>query len=146
MTVRQRLIVYLFLTAFITNLIWENLQAPLYTGFESFGQHFLFCLVASVVDAAVILALYFIISLLRNDAMWLRDIRRADTLVLLALGLLTAILFEKWALQSGTWNYTSEMPEIFGIGLAPLIQLPILSMFSIYLVKIAFDRRSAQHN
>lgn len=48
---KKRAILYLFITAFITNLISENLQAPLYTGFKSFGQHFLFCLVASLVEA-----------------------------------------------------------------------------------------------
>ena len=143
---KKRAILYLFITAFITNLIWENLQAPLYTGFKNFGQHFLFCLVASLVDAVVILGFYFIISLIRKDAFWLLNIRLADMLVLLALGLFTALLFEKWALQSGTWDYTSEMPVIFGIGLAPLIQLAILSIISIYLVKIAFGRRVARHN
>ena len=98
------------------------------------------------VDALVILAFYFIINLIRNDAFWLLNIRPADMLLLLALGLFTALLFEKWALQSGTWDYTSEMPVIFGIGLAPLIQLAILSIISIYLVKIAFGRRVARHN
>ena len=146
MTDKKRAILYLFIIAFITNLIWENLQAPLYTGFKNFGQHFLFCLVASLVDAVVILAFYFIISLIRKDAFWILNISLADMLVLLALGLLTALLFEKWALQSGTWDYTSEMPVIFGIGLAPLIQLAILSIISIYLVKIAFGRRVARHN
>ena len=146
MTDKKRAILYLFIIAFITNLIWENLQAPLYTSFKNFGQHFSFCLVASLVDAVVILAFYFIISLIRKDAFWLLNIRLADMLVLLALGLLTALLFEKWALQSGTWDYTSEMPVIFGIGLAPLIQLAILSIISIYLVKIAFGRRVARHN
>ena len=143
---KKRAILYLFITAFITNLIWENLQAPLYTSFKNFGQHFSFCLVASLVDAVVILAFYFIISLIRKDAFWLLKIRLADMLVLLALGLSTALLFEKWALQSGTWDYTSEMPVIFGIGLAPLIQLAILSIISFYFVKIAFGRRAARHN
>lgn len=141
----KRVILYLFITAFITNLVWENMQAPLYTGFKSFGQHFLFCLVASLVDAGVILGFYFVIRLIRKDGLWLLNIRPADTLVLLALGLFTAILFEKWALQSGRWNYTSEMPLIFGLGLAPLIQLAILSIISVCIVKIAFVRRMARH-
>ena len=146
MTDKKRAILYLFIIAFITNLIWENLQAPLYTSFKNFGQHFSFCLVASLVDAVVILGFYFAISLIRKNSMWLLKIRLADTLMLMALGLVTAIVFEKWALKSGTWDYTSDMPIIFGIGIAPLIQLAILSIISIYLLKITFGRRVARHN
>lgn len=139
----KKVIFYLFITAFITNLIWENFQAPLYAGFKTFGQHFLLCLVASVVDAVVILAFYFIIRLMRKDPLWLLHMKLADTFILLFLGLFTAILFEKWALKSGSWDYTSEMPLIFGIGLAPLIQLSILSIISVYIVKFVFRGRVA---
>lgn len=146
MTEKKNLIIYLFLSAFITNLIWENLQAPLYTGFKSFGQHFLFCFVASLVDAVVILGLYFAIGLIRKNSMWLFNIRLADTLILMAFGLVTAIVFEKWALKSGKWDYASEMPVVFGIGLAPLVQLAILSLISVYIVKIAMGGTVARQN
>ncbi len=146
MTEKRRLVFYLFLTAFVTNLIWENMQAPLYIGYKSFEQHFLFCLAASLIDAAVILAFYFIVMLMRKDALWPLNIQPADTLALLAMGLVTAILFERWALESGRWDYTDEMPVVLGIGLAPLIQLGILSIISVYLVKIAMERRVARHN
>lgn len=142
-TDKKRVICYLFITAFITNLIWENFQAPLYAGFKSFGQHFLFCLVASVIDAFVILGFYFIVSLIRKNALWPLTAKPVDTLALLVFGLLTAIFFEKWALKSGRWNYTSEMPLIFGIGLAPLIQLSTLSIISVYIVKFFFRGRVA---
>lgn len=142
-TDKKRVICYLFITAFITNLIWENFQAPLYAGFKSFGQHFLFCLVASVVDAFVVLGFYFSVSLIRKHALWPLTIKPADTLVLLAFGVLTAVFFEKWALKSGSWVYTSEMPLIFGIGLAPLIQLSITSIISVYIVKFVFRGRVA---
>lgn len=146
MTKEKRLIFYLFLAAFITNLMWENVQAPLYTGYKSFEQHFLFCLAASLIDAAVILAFYFIVMLMRKDALWPLNIKPADTLALLAMGLVTAILFERWALESGRWDYTDKMPVVLGIGLAPLIQLGILSIVSVYVVKIAMERWVAGHN
>ena len=123
------------MTGFITNLIWENAQAPLYTGYEGFGQHFLFCLVASVVDGLVVLGFYFIISLIRKDSFWLFNITAPDILMLFVLGLFTAILFEKWALKSGTWHYTEEMPLILGMGLLPVLQLAILSIASVYAVR-----------
>ena len=132
---KNRLLFLIFITGFITNLIWENAQAPLYTGYKGFGQHFLFCLVASVIDGLVVLAFYLIISLLRRDSFWLFNIKASDILMLFVLGLFTAILFEKWALKTGTWNYTEQMPVIFGMGLLPMLQLAILSFVTVYAVR-----------
>lgn len=133
----KRLLVYIFITAFITNLIWENAQAPLYTGYKGFGQHFLFCLVASAVDGVVILTFYLIVSSLRGDWFWLFNIKPSDIGILSVLGVGVAVLFEKWALKNRTWSYTEQMPTIFGIGLLPALQLAILSIMSIYIIKFA---------
>lgn len=142
---KKKLWLWIFMTGFITNLIWENAQAPLYTGYKGFGQHFLFCLVASVIDGLVVLAFYFIISLIRRDSFWLFNLKPSDILMLCVLGLFTAILFEKWALKSGTWNYTEEMPLIRGMGLMPVLQLAILSIISIYIVKV-LGGKALKHN
>ena len=130
-----------FLAGFSTNLIWENLQAPLYQGYESFITHFLFCLGASVIDGVVIVAFYLIIGLIRNNHSWLVEMRTRDILLLFILGAVTAFAFEKWAISSGWWNYNPNMPIIFRVGLTPLIQLPILSVLSIYLIKLLARKR-----
>lgn len=126
---------WIFIVGFITNFIWENAQAPLYEGHESFSQHFLFCLVASIIDGVVIVGFYLIISTLRKNFLWLENIKITDILILLFLGSVTAIIFEVLALKIQTWNYTDRMPLIYGLGLMPLIQLSILSVLSIYLVR-----------
>lgn len=133
---KKKLLLLIFVSGFVTNLIWENAQAPLYEGYQNFLQHFPFCFVASIIDGAVILAFYLIISFVRQEILWIKSIRVSDIVILLILGTLTAIAFEKWALQKGTWNYTKSMPLIFDIGLVPLIQLAALSIISIYVVKI----------
>lgn len=130
-----------FLAGFSTNLIWENLQAPLYQGYESFITHFLFCLGASIIDGVVIVAFYLIISLVRNNFVWLVEMRTTDVFLLFTLGAVTAFAFEKWAISSGWWDYNQNMPIIFGVGLTPLIQLPILSVLSIYLIKFLARKR-----
>lgn len=33
--------------SFLLNLLWENLQAPLYVGYTSFAQHFWICFKAT---------------------------------------------------------------------------------------------------
>lgn len=134
---KKGLLFRIFAAGFVTNLIWENAQAPLYTGYEGFGQHFLFCLVASAVDGVVILTFYLIVCSIRGDWFWLFNIRASDIGMLSLLGVGVAVLFEKWALVRGTWSYTEQMPAIFGIGLLPALQLAILSNMSIYIIKVA---------
>ena len=72
---------------------------------------------------------------------WIKSIRLSDIVMLLILGTLTAIAFEKWALQNETWNYTKSMPLIFDIGIVPLIQLGVLSIVSVYMVKIVVQAK-----
>lgn len=136
-----KILALVFFAGFITNLIWENLQAPLYQGYEGFIAHFLFCLGASVIDGVVTVAFYFVIGLIRNNYSWLIEVRARDILLLFILGAVTAFAFEKWAISSGWWNYNPNMPIIFGVGLTPLIQLPILSVLSIYLIKFLAGKR-----
>jgi hypothetical protein len=136
-----KLLLWILASGFVTNLIWENAQAPLYEGYKGFGQHFIFCFVASIVDGVIIVVFYLIVSVIRRNRSWLFSIRIGDIIILVILGILTAIAFEKWALSNGTWSYDERMPMILGLGLMPLLQLSILSIISIYLVKVPLQQR-----
>lgn len=138
---KRRIVLWIFITGFITNLIWENAQMPLYSGYEGFGQHFLLCLVASIIDGVSILALYLMISVVRKNSLWLFNIRALDIILLFILGLLVSTLLERWGLKSGAWKYTSQMPLVLGMGLAPLLQLAVLSIISVFIVRLALPRK-----
>jgi hypothetical protein len=138
---KRKLVLWVFIAGFITNLIWENAQAPLYEGYESFSEHFLFCLVASIVDGAVIVGFYLVASLIRRNIFWLLNVTVKDIAILLILGMATAIAFEKLALKKESWNYNGNMPLVFGLGLLPLIQLAALSIISIYIVKVIIQSK-----
>ena len=131
-----------FAAGFITNLAWENVQAPLYEGYESFSQHFLLCLAASVVDGVMVVLFYVLVGLIRRDIFWLLNSRISDMAIITFCGTLTAIAFEIVALKNGGWNYNENMPLIFGLGLIPLIQLSSLSIISVYLVKIIIQKQN----
>lgn len=122
------------LISFILNLIWENIQAPLYIGFRSFSQHFLFCLIATLGDVTIILGLYFLFALSFRSYYWIKhwSLKKASLLII-ASGVV-AFAIEKWALQ-GYWSYKPTMPVVpfLEIGLAPLLQLLILPLFTFYL-------------
>ena len=140
-----KVLILVFFAGFATNLIWENLQAPLYQGYEGFITHFLSCLAASSIDGIVIVAFYLIIGLLRKNVLWLFEIRTWDIFILVILGTATAFAFEKWAVSREWWGYDQNMPIIFGVGLTPLIQLPVLSLLTVYLVKVFSGKKNVKY-
>ena len=129
-------------TSLLLNLVWENLQAPLYQGYNNFWQHLPICFVASLGDVLIILVLYFVGAIIHRNIFWIAKMSRADVVLVITLGALIAVGIETWALQSGRWQYTSLMPLVsyVKIGLLPVMQLTLLpiptfslaSKFNIY--------------
>ncbi|MDX5420879.1 MAG: hypothetical protein LPK14_01380 [Hymenobacteraceae bacterium] len=120
---------------FLLNLIWENAQAPLYQEYRSFYESFSKCLLAAVIDALVTLLLYLLFALFYQNLYWLSSAGTRTYLLLLVLGALLAIWFEKWALLVGQWSYTEAMPvvTVLDVGLPPLLQLMFLPILSIWI-------------
>lgn len=127
----------LFGAAFALNWIWEIGQIFAYSGTveKSVREMLFFCTLASAIDALTILAIYGAAKMFFR----LRDWKFYLTTVL--LGALCAVIFEKVAFVLGWWNYGARMPvvPVLGVGLLPLIQLPLLTPFAI---RIAGMRRA----
>ena len=119
---------------FSLNLIWENAQAPLYRGYNGFSGHFWTCLVASVVDALVLLLLYTLFAVFNRSLYWPLIVRPWQYGLLALFGGLLAVWFEKWALAGEQWSYTDNMPTVpvFDVGLLPFLQLLLLPSLTFY--------------
>lgn len=120
----------LFAVALVLNLVWENVQMTLYQSYGSFWQHFPVCARASLWDAGYITALYLGIAFLNNDFFWIRQRQAKNYLLIIGVSLLVAWWIELDALRDGRWAYGERMPLVSGVGLTPLLQLPILSLLS----------------
>ena len=122
---------------FVLHIAWENGQAPLFQGYESFVQHFPICLIGTIGDVIFTLGVFLVISLLKNNFHWIATVNKKDIIVLGVLGFLFAIGVEQHALLSGAWGYTGIMPIIpyLGVGLTPVAQMTLLLPLSIYLTK-----------
>lgn len=109
--------------ALVLNALWEISQLPLYRDAHGIPA----CLLAAVGDGAIILGCT---TLARFGApgrfFWP-----------LLIGLLAAVAVgvELWALTEARWAYAPSMPTIAGIGLAPLVQLPILGSLAVLIVR-----------
>ncbi len=125
------------------NLVWENLQAPLYAGFTNFSHHFWMCFVASIGDAFAIATFYFIIAALRKDILWFKKNKMANFALTAGFGAVTAFGIEYFALASGKWYYLSSMPLLpfTSIGLMPFLQLLVLTPVTFYLTNLILESK-----
>ena len=133
----RKIITNLIIVSFILHVVWENAQAPLFLGYESFFQHFILCLLGTIGDLVITLFVYILITLLKRDQNWLVSLDIRDLFVLTVTSFFVAVWIEQHALLFGKWGYTNLMPIVpyFKVGLTPILQMSILLPLSFYLTK-----------
>jgi amino acid transporter len=141
-----RVILVVAAIGFLTNLVWEVAQAPLYGGFISFSRNFFMCLIASIVDAVTILLIYMGFAVYYRDLKWLVRFNWKDVVLVMAVGFLIAVIYEKWALAVEQWSYGSQMPMVpaTDIALLPVLQMMLLPPLTFYLTKMIVERNRAK--
>lgn len=134
-----RYIFTLIISAFLFHLVWENAQASLYAGYQSFFAHFPICLVGTVGDVVITIFALVLVRLFKKDV----PQTAADFLSLAIIGFVIAVAIEQNALLIGKWNYAPAMPIIptLNVGLAPILQMTIMLPLSFYLANL-FDKKS----
>lgn len=119
--------VTIFVLAFVSNMVWENLHAVLYVHYKGNPITELILLRAATFDALFItaLAVIFFTVAYFNKRKWYA----------LIFGVTFAIALELYALETGRWAYTELMPIIpfIGTGITPTVQLGLLS-YLIYIL------------
>lgn len=132
---KSLLLLYISVIGFLLNLMWENVQAPLFAGYEGFWQHFSTCLWATVVDVLIIISFWALFASYYKDPFWIKNISWKEILVLLFLGGAVAIGFEQVAIAAEMWSYTNDMPVVpfLATGLSPLLQMMLLPILTFWL-------------
>ncbi len=125
----------LAIIAFLLHLVWENAQAPLYAGYQSFSRHFPMCLMGAIGDVGITLSVLALVWIFKKDTSWITT----DFFMLAIIGFVIAVVIEQHALLTGKWSYALAMPIIpsLKIGLVPAIQMTVLLPLSFYLAKSA---------
>lgn len=107
--------------ALALNVAWELAQRPLYNASGSVPR----CLRAAAIDAGWTLAAGAGAALLAS-----RWGRQMFVPLLIALLAIIATGIEALALSTGRWSYAAAMPTLAGLGVAPLVQLPMLGVLA----------------
>ncbi|MBI4128719.1 MAG: hypothetical protein HY460_01595 [Parcubacteria group bacterium] len=112
--------VFVFLSAFFLNLVWENAHRMLYSHYRGESVSEFILVRAALVDAIIILGIIVFLALFPRYA--------ANSIPVFIAGLVVAIVLERWALATDRWAYAPEMPVIpfLNTGLTPTFQLGII--------------------
>jgi hypothetical protein len=109
---------------FAFNALWEALQSPLYADRGGSVSHLVLSrLHCALGDVLILLACFWIVALFWRGRGWITAGRLAPRLLFVVLGLAYTAASE--LLQTRlflSWAYAPEMPRIFGVGLAPILQ------------------------
>ncbi len=119
-----RKLVFVFICAFVLNLVWENVHANFYVHYRGSAITEIILLKAAFFDAVVsLIATFFFL--------FVPPLRRQRWLVALAL-VVFAVSLELFALSTGRWAYNVSMPiiPVLGVGLSPTAQLALLWLIS----------------
>ena len=114
----------IFLSAFATNVVWENAHSFLYSNYKG-GLITEFILVRAALFDAILITLILIpfvyVGALKNKS-WL----------ILIIGIMIAIFNEWYGLSTERWMYNAFMPivPIIQVGLTPTFQLGVLAYLS----------------
>lgn len=131
---KTKYLVILTIVAFLLHVVWENAQAPLYAGYQSFLQHLPVCITGTLGDV--------VITLLALGLFWLikKDVPRSKTdfLALVIVGFVVAVAIEQNALLLNKWSYAPLMPLIpyLRVGVTPILQMIILLPLTFYLTNL----------
>jgi hypothetical protein len=117
-------IIFVFMTAFVLNAIWENLHSLFYDNYMGGKITEFILLRASLFDALIItlISLPFIYLYFLKDKSWL----------ILVLGTAIAVINEWYGLNTSRWAYNALMPivPILETGITPTMQLGLLGYFT----------------
>jgi len=125
-------VIKIIVISIVLNFVWEMVQMPLYENFSFSDKTTVFCLLASLGDAIMILIIYFIGSALFKSYSWFARINLRTIVYIAIAGLVLSVSGELIALNLNLWNYSSLMPKLFftSIGLSPILQMIILPILT----------------
>ncbi|MGH7410130.1 MAG: hypothetical protein ACREJ6_03580 [Candidatus Methylomirabilis sp.] len=120
----------IFVWAVALNFLWEMVQAFAYTGMPpSTFEATLMCGQASLVDAVMVLAIYWAGVVVFTQINWVKRPRLPGYFFTVAAGLLVSIIVELNAVyRLEKWGYRPMMPILgpLGVGVFPVLQMVLL--------------------
>lgn len=119
----------IFFIAVLLNYVWEVAQAPLYAGQGSLAESAVHCIIPSLGDGIIVLAIFGIQVLVLRRWDWSDRPGLRGYALLLVSGFTIATGIEWGAMHVlDRWQYAASMPRIpgLGVGVSPVLQMLVL--------------------
>jgi hypothetical protein len=118
---------------------------PFYKGSSYSIWHIIFCALASIADAIMVLLLYIGFAFIFRNTLWIQYIKWPQAIIVMITGGAGAVVSEIWHLSSGNWTYSDLMPiiPVVNVGLIPVLQFIILPLL-IYFLSFYFLKNNQQ--
>ena len=127
------------LFGFLVNYPWEFLQSPFFTGMTTMPNlvGVAMCTKAAFVDAALLVASFWIVGIFTRNRRWWLLGTRSRSLAFTGIALVAALLLERIGVAQRDWVYSDLMPVIpvLGVGLVPVLQWTVLPPLVLGLVR-----------
>ena len=94
--------------------------------------------ISAIADAAISWALFIIATLVRKGSWdWRKPWNWKAAILIILLALVGQTIGEVFALRTDRWTYGPFMPTlpVLGVGLTPLLQMPLLILFTFWLAQ-----------
>jgi hypothetical protein len=146
-----RIQIHLFVSALPLNLTWEVAQIYAYEFPETtLIQDVIGCFIPTLGDGLMTLIIFWIGLTVFRDSKWILAPGVKGYVLMLAVGLLLAVIVEWNAFRTGAWGYNEQMITIpiLGVGLLPILQMLLLPPATAVLVQRIWRRREnrSAHN
>ena len=122
----------LVLIILVLNLIWEFSHYRLYFDLTGIPSN-LHLVLASFVDVILIFIIILLIASIKKKLSWINNPSKRDYVFFIIANLVLAFIWELININLERWAYKEIMPTIFGVGLSPILQLPITAGLSLFL-------------
>ncbi len=119
------LILQILIISFFLNLLWEVLHSQLYTTCikASLKKYIPLITLASVKDAFWITLFFIITTITFKNTNILNNPYQLILFITLAISF--SFFDERISIKRKRWEYTKQMPVVFGVGITPLLELAV---------------------
>lgn len=127
------------------NLLWEIVQLPLYTVWQSGSTQDIIVAVLHCTAGDVIIAISALVLslMLLGNSDWPKQRHLPVSVLAVLVGLIYTIYSERVNLASGEWAYSDLMPIIpwLDVGLTPILQWVVIPGFCFWKLQKRFNSR-----
>lgn len=121
----SNILIQIFIVSFFLNLLWEVIHSQLYTTCldAPLKKYIPLIIFASIKDAFFI-TLFYLISVFIFDNKEILD-NPYQLLFFIITSLTFSFIDEKVSLKQKRWQYSKEMPSMFGVWITPLLEIAV---------------------